>query len=142
MTISIDLILLVARCLVAPVMVIYGVQKFLDINTNFINSPATQRFMNVFAGGAKSPLWFAYANALFQFGMGFAVLIGFETQICAALVALWFIPVTYFGHPFWAGIDPANNQEHFMNNLAIVAAYMMIAYFGAGKYSLDAMLFG
>lgn len=142
MTISIDLILLVARCLVAPVMVIYGVQKFLDINANFINRPATQRFMNVFGGGAKSPLWFAYANALLQFGMGFAVLIGFETQICAALVVLWFIPVTYFGHPFWAGMDPVNNQEHFMNNLAIVAAYMMIAYFGAGKYSLDAMLFG
>jgi len=137
MTISIDLILLVARCLVAPVMVVYGVLKFLDINTYFIDSPATQRFMNVFAHGKKSPLWFAYANALFQSGMGFAVLIGFETQICAALVALWFIPVTYFGHPFWAGIDPVNNREHFMNNLAIIAAYMMIAYFGAGNYSLD-----
>ena len=141
MTISIDLILLIARCLVAPVMVIYGAQKFLDINANFINRPATQRFMNVFGGGEKSPLWFAYANALFQFGMGFAVLIGYETQICAVLVVLWLIPVTYFGHPFWAGIDSANSQEHFMNNLAIVAAYMMIAYFGAGKYSLDALLF-
>jgi putative oxidoreductase len=58
-------------------------------------------------------------------------------KICAALVALWFIPVTYFGHPFWAGIDPVNNREHFMNNLAIIAAYMTIAYFGAGNYSLD-----
>lgn len=139
---SIDLILLLARVLVAPIMIVYGVLKFSDINTYFIDSPATQRFMNVLANGAKSPLWFAYANALFQFGMGFAVLIGFETQICATLVALWFIPVTYFGHPFWAGIDPINNREHFMNNMAIVAAYMMIAYFGAGKYSLDAMLFG
>jgi uncharacterized membrane protein YphA (DoxX/SURF4 family) len=27
-----------------------------------------------------------------------------------------------------------------MSNLAIVAAYMMISYFGAGKYSLDAIL--
>ena len=142
MTISIDLILLAARCLVAPVMIVYGALKFLDIKTEFIDSPATKRFMNVFANGIKPPLWFAYANALFQFGMGFAVLIGFETQICAALVALWFIPITYFGHPFWTGIDPSNNREHFMNNLAIVAAYIMIAYFGAGNYSLDAVLFG
>ena len=142
MTISIDLILLAARCLVAPVMIVYGALKFLDIQTEFIDSPATKRFMNVFANGIKPPLWFAYANALFQFGMGFAVLIGFETQICAALVALWFIPVTYFGHPFWTGIDPSNNREHFMNNLAIVAAYIMIAYFGAGNYSVDAVLFG
>ena len=140
MTISIDLILLVARVLVAPIMIVYGVLKCLHINTYFIATPATQRFMNVFAKDAKSPLWLAYGNALFQFGMGFAVLIGFETQLCAALVVLWFIPVTYFGHPFWAGIDPINNEEHFMSNLAIVAAYMMISYFGAGKYSLDAIL--
>ena len=136
-----DLVLLLVRCLATPVMIFYGALKFADINTYFIDSPATQRFMKVFAHGAKPPLWFAYANALFQFGVGLAVLVGFETRIAAALVALWFIPVTYFGHPFWAGIDPANNKEHFMNNLAIVAAYLMIAYFGAGKYSLDAMLF-
>ena len=142
MTISIDLILLVARCLVAPVMIVYGLLKIWDINTYFIDSPTTQRFINLFANGKKSPLWFAYANALFQFGVGFAVLIGFETQICAALVVLWFIPVTYFGHPFWLEIDPANDREHFINNLAIVAAYMMIACFGAGKYSLDTVLFG
>jgi uncharacterized membrane protein YphA (DoxX/SURF4 family) len=136
-----DLVLLLVRCLATPVMIFYGAQKFVDIHTYFIDAPATERFMKVFANGARSPLWFAYANALFQFGVGLAVLVGFETQIAAAFVALWFIPVTYFGHPFWAGIDPANNKEHFMNNLAIVAAYLMIAYFGAGKYSLDAMLF-
>jgi len=136
-----DLVLLLVRCLATPVMIFYGALKFVDIHTYFIDAPATERFMKVFANGARSPLWFAYANALFQFGVGLAVLVGFETQIAAALVALWFIPVTYFGHPFWAGIDPANNKEHFMNNLAIVAAYLMIAYFGAGKYSLDAMLF-
>ena len=137
-----DLVLLLVRFLATPVMIFYGLLKFVDIHTYFIDAPATQRFMNVFANGAKSPLWFAYANALFQFGVGLAVLVGFETRIAAVLVALWFIPVTYFGHPFWAGIDPANNQEHFMNNLAIISAYLMICYFGPGQYSLDAVFFG
>lgn len=137
-----DLVLLLVRCLATPVMIFYGLLKFVDIHTYFIDAPATQRFMKVFANGAKSPVWFAYANALFQFGVGLAVLVGFETRIAAALVALWFIPVTYFGHPFWAGIDPANNKEHFMNNLTIISAYVMICYFGPGQYSLDYVFFG
>jgi len=136
-----DIVLLVVRCLATPVMIFYGLQKLIDININFIDRPATQRFMNVFANGARSPLWFAYANALFQFGVGLAVLVGFETRIAAALVVLWFIPVTYFGHPFWAEIDPANDKEHFMNNLTIVSAYLMISYYGPGQYSLDSVFF-
>lgn len=139
---SLDLILLLARCLAAPIMIVYGIGKLSDIQDEFIDSPATERFMKVFANGARSPLWFAYANALFQLGVGLAILLGFETRISAALVALWFIPVTYFGHPFWEGIDPVANKENFIKNVAIIAAYLMLGYFGAGKYSLDAVLFG
>ena len=136
---NIDLILLLARCLAAPIMLVYGVQKLLDIKDDFIDNPATERFMKVFAHGERSPLWFAYANALFQFAVGLAILLGFQTQIFAALAALWFIPVTYFGHPFWAGIDPVVNKENFIKNLAIISAYLMIFCFGAGKYSIDGL---
>ena len=141
-TASSDLILLLARCLASPIMLVYGLSKLLDIRDDFEDNPATQRFMKVFDHGATPPLWFAYANALFQFGMGLTILLGFETRIAAALVALWLIPVTYFGHPFWAGIDPAVNKENFIKNLGIIAAYLMLFCFGAGKYSLDAVLFG
>lgn len=133
-----NLVLLLSRCLLAPIMLVYGWDKLSNID-EFINNPATKRFMEAFANTSIAPLWFAYANALLQFGLGSAVLLGFKTRISAALLALWLIPVTYFGHPFWAGINPAFNEVHFYKNLGIIAAYLMISCFGAGKYSIDAM---
>jgi len=136
-----NLTLLVSRCLAAPIMLVYGWDKLININ-DFFDNPGTKRLMEFIAHGAVAPLWFAYANAAFQFGVAVAILLGFKTRISAALVVLWLIPVTYFGHPFWAGIDPAFNEPNFYKNLGIISAYLMIACFGAGKYSLDGARFG
>jgi putative oxidoreductase len=54
---------------------------------------------------------------------------------------LWLIPVTYFGHPFWVGMDPAFNEVNFYKNLGVISAYLMISCFGAGKLSIDAVKF-
>lgn len=131
-----NLVLLVARVLMAPIMIVYGAQKLTDI-ANFLNNPATVRMMEAIAGGAAAPIWFAYANALFQLLTGVFVLVGFKTRLTALLVVIWLVPVTYFGHPFWAGIDPAFNEAQFYKNLAIIAAYGLIACMGAGKFSVD-----
>jgi putative oxidoreductase len=136
-----NLVLLLSRCLLAPIMLVYGWDKLLNID-EFINNPATKRFMEAFANGSIAPLWFAYANALMQFGLGLAVLLGLKTRFSAALLALWMIPVSYFGHPFWAGINPVYNEENFYKNLGIIAAYLMISCYGGGKYSVDAIRFG
>ena len=123
----------------APIMVVYGAQKLGDIS-NFLNNPATQRLMEALAGGASAPIWFAYANGLFQLGAGLLVLFGFKTRMAAVLTVIWLVPVTYFGHPFWLGIDPAFNEAQFYKNFAIIAAYLLIASMGAGKYSVDQAL--
>jgi putative oxidoreductase len=134
-----DLILLISRLLIAPIMVVYGIDKLSDIS-NFIKNPATIRLMEMIAQGATAPLWLAYCNAIFQFAIGVLVLIGFKTRLSAALVALWLIPVTYLGHPFWAGINPAFNEAQFYKNLAIIAAYLLIATYGAGRFSIDRLI--
>jgi putative oxidoreductase len=134
-----NLSLLISRVLVAPIMVVYGLDKLSDIG-NFINNPATVRLMSIIAQGATAPIWFAYANAIFQFAIGIMVLIGYQTRISALLVVLWLIPVTYLGHPFWAGINPVFNEPQFYKNLAIIAAYLLIASYGAGRYSVDQYL--
>ncbi len=136
-----NLSLLVSRILMAPIMVLYGFDKLVDIN-NFINNPATVRLMSLFLKGGVAPMWFAYANAFFQLAIGVAVLVGFKTRVSALLVVLWLIPVTYLGHPFWAGINPVFNEPQFYKNLAIMAAYLLIATYGAGRYSVDGLLSG
>ena len=67
-------------------------------------------------------------------------MLGFKTGISALFAVLWLIPVTYFGHPFWAGIDPIFNEVNFSKNLGIIAAYLMISCFGAGRFSIDAII--
>lgn len=133
--------LLISRILMAPIMVLYGFDKLVDIN-NFINNPATVRLMSLFLQGGVAPMWFAYVNAFFQLAIGVAVLVGFKTRVSAFLVVLWLIPVTYLGHPFWAGINPVFNESQFYKNLAIMAAYLLIATCGAGRYSIDGLLSG
>lgn len=134
-----DLILLIARVLVAPIMIVYGLQKLGDISA-FMDNPATERMMQTLAGGHQPPLWFAYANALFQMLSGVFVLLGVYTRISAWLVLLWLIPVTYFGHPFWAGIKPDFNEAQFYKNLAIMAAYALLGHFGGGRLSVERWL--
>lgn len=134
-----DLILLIARVLVAPIMIVYGLQKLGDISA-FTDNPATVRMMQMFVNGQAPPLWFAYANALFQLLAGVFVLIGAYTRASAWLILLWLIPVTYFGHPFWAGIKPEFNEAQFYKNLAIMAAYGLLGHFGGGRLSIDGWL--
>jgi len=134
-----DLALLLARVLMAPIMLVYGAQKLGDIS-HFLNNPATQRMMESLAAGAPAPLWFAYANGAFQLGAGLMILLGLKARLVAGLAVIWLIPVTYFGHPFWLGIEPAFNEAQFYKNLAIIAAYLLIASMGAGKYSLDSAM--
>jgi putative oxidoreductase len=136
-----NLALLLSRCLAAPIMLVYGWDKLININ-EFVENPATKRFMEVIANGVTAPLWFAYANAIFQFGISIAILIGFKTRISAGLVVLWLIPVTYFGHPFWTGVNQADYEVNFYKNLGIISAYLMISCVGGGKYSWDAARFG
>jgi putative oxidoreductase len=123
----------------APIMIVYGAQKLGDIS-HFLNNPATKRMMEALASGATAPIWFAYANGAFQLFAGLLVLLGLKARLSAAVVVIWLVPVTYFGHPFWMGIEPAFNEAQFYKNLAIIAAYLLIACMGAGKYSVDQAL--
>ena len=61
-----------------------------------------------------------------------------EIDARCALVA-WVIIATALGHPFWTmeGAARAANQANFYKNLAIMAAYLLLAITGAGRYSLD-----
>lgn len=124
----------------APIMIVYGAQKLSDTG-HFIKNPATIRLMHLIADGMTAPVWFAYANAIFQLGAGVAILLGLQTRLSATAIIVWLIPVTYFGHPFWAGIQPDFNEAQFYKNLAIIAAYMLIALNGAGRWSVDGLLF-
>ena len=133
-----DLLVLVARILATAAIVRYGLAKFLDTRV-FIDNPATIGFMKAFFGESKAPVWLAYANAVFQTGAGLCVMVGFRARWASFLLILWLAALTYFGHPFWThtGAERVTQENHFLNNLAMMGALMMVMATGAGNLALD-----
>jgi len=71
---------------------------------------------------------------------GVSVLLGFRARWGALLLLAFLVPVTLMMHNFWTFTDPMMYQmqmAHFMKNLAMIGAALLIYYFGAGPNSID-----
>ena len=133
-----DAVKLASRILMSAVFIVYGYFKFADVTT-ITNNPGTKRFMDLVASGAATPTWLGYLIAAIEVLGGLAILIGFKTKWVACGMVVWLIVVTVFGHPFWSmeGAARGPNQLNFYKNIAIMAAYLLLAIGGPGRYSLD-----
>jgi len=71
---------------------------------------------------------------------GLSVLLGYRARLGAWLLVAFLVPVTLAMHKFWGISDPAAAQvqlAHFMKNVSMLGAALLIANFGAGPLSLD-----
>ncbi len=71
---------------------------------------------------------------------GLSVLFGFRARFGAWLLVLFLVPVAIMMHNFWAVTDPVMRgmqQAHFFKNIAMTGGALLIAYFGAGPFSID-----
>lgn len=71
---------------------------------------------------------------------GVSILIGYKPKKGAWLIVLFLAPVTLLLHKFWDLADPAAaalQQVHFLKNLSLLGAALLIAHFGSGPLSLD-----
>jgi len=133
-----DIVILLSRILMSAVFIVYGSMKFMDV-TSILNNPGTKRFMDLVASGAAAPIWLGYLIAAIELFGGLAILIGVKTRWVAWSFVVYVIIITTLAHPFWTmeGAARAANQANFYKNLAIMAAYLLLAITGAGRYSVD-----
>jgi putative oxidoreductase len=71
---------------------------------------------------------------------GLSVLLGYRARIGAWLIVAFLVPVTLMMHRFWVAPDPMMAQIQmamFMKNVSMLGGALLIAYFGAGPFSLD-----
>jgi len=70
---------------------------------------------------------------------GLAILLGLFTRFASWILFLYLIPTTFLFHDFWAmqGMDRLDNMIHLQKNLAIMGGLLILAAYGAGRYSLD-----
>jgi putative oxidoreductase len=134
-----NIVLLVARILLSFMFIMSGFGKLTD--------PAGTAGM-ISGAGLPAATLLAYAAGLFELVAGLAVLVGFQTRIVGWALALF---CAFTGLVFHSGTinvpdfpAAANgwinvlNQIMLMKNLTLAGAYILLATFGPGAYSLDA----
>jgi putative oxidoreductase len=69
-----------------------------------------------------------------------SIMLGYRAKEGAWLIILFLAPATLMAHRFWDIADPAAaaiQQVHFMKNLSVLGAALLIAHFGSGPLSLE-----
>lgn len=62
------------------------------------------------------------------------ILIGWKTRVVAWVMAIFTVATAVIGHKFW--VDPSQATQ-FLKNLAIAGGFIMLAYAGPGRLSVD-----
>jgi putative oxidoreductase len=85
--------------------------------------------------GLPFPL-LGYAIALLaEIGCGFLLLVGYRTNIIAAMLAAFTLATAVFFHNNFAD---QNQMIHFLKNIMVIGGLLQIVAFGAPALSLDA----
>ena len=123
---------LVSRQLFAVIFIIASAGHF---NSSTIESAAQH---GVPVAGLLVPL-----SGFIALAGGLSVLFGFHARLGGWLLVLFLVPVTLTMHNFWAMTDPVSFQLQltlFVRNLLLLAGALWIACYGAGAFSLDALM--
>lgn len=120
-----NLLLLIARILLAVIFVLAGAMKFTDLS-------GTAAYIG--SVGLPFPAILAPLAAVFEVAGGIAILAGFQTRYTAYLMALFCVVTGVLFH-----FDPADQIQFtmFLKNLAMAGGFLALANIGAGEYSID-----
>lgn len=122
---------LLARCFIGGIFVYSGFGKLL----------ALDGFGAMLAkAGVPMPEVMAAVGAAVEFLGGLAIVLGLQTRYAALLMALFTISATLISHRFWEFEDLAarkGQSVHFMKNLAILGAFLLLFVQGGGRLSFD-----
>jgi putative oxidoreductase len=113
------------RLLLSSVFIWAGVGQLRD------PAGSAQYFEHVHVPGGIAAVWI---SIIIHIVFGLALLVGFQTRIAAAILAI-FCLVTAFGVHLPAG--DFGNMIHFYKNLAITGGLLYVVAYGAGYLSVD-----
>jgi putative oxidoreductase len=113
------------RLLIALIFGLSGLSK--------IAAPANTIAYIQSAGAPFATAAFAVAAIVEVIG-GLALLVGFQTRLVAAALAIFTLAAAVLFHNNMAD---QNQMIHFMKNLAITGGLLQVIAFGAGAFSLD-----
>jgi putative oxidoreductase len=92
--------------------------------------------------GIPLPNLLVYGVVALEFGGGLALMLGLFTRPIALIFALYLLTLAFVFHNYWAMPEAQMHaqQTAFMEHLAMLGGMLYIFAFGAGPYSLDALI--
>lgn len=125
-----DAAFLVARICLGPIFVLAGWSKLMAV----AGIAGTLQ-----KAGLPNPTMLGYVVGAVELIGGVLIIVGFMTRWAALALAVFTLAMIYVGHPFWnmSGADYMNNRTQALKNLAIVGGFIMLAFAGPGRFSLD-----
>jgi putative oxidoreductase len=82
-------------------------------------------------------------SAIFLLAVGgLMVLLGYRSTLGALLLLLYWLPVTFIVHDFWAYPKSELREQSilFMKNISIIGGLLMLVGKGSGRYSMKRLL--
>ena len=90
--------------------------------------------------GVPAPQVLLAGAIAFLIAGSLSVILGYKARIGAALLLVFLVLATYYFHDFWTVSDSQARQDqmiHFMKNLGLMGAMLLIIANGTGPMSLD-----
>src|ERR1700691_3184608 len=126
-----DVLILVARLLLATLFLIFGWRKVRDY------SGTVAQMVQL---GLPTPVLATVVAIFMELPVAFAVAVGAFTRPAAALMALYTLGTALIGHHYWTikGVGYVDSMDNFYKNLGIMGGFLLLCITGPGKYSVDA----
>jgi putative oxidoreductase len=127
-----DVLVLVARLLLATLFLIFGWRKLRDY------SGTVSQLVQL---RAPMPALAAAVAIFMELPVAFAVAVGAFTRPSALLLILYTLGTALIAHRYWTitGADRVDSMDSFYKNLSIMGGFLLLYITGAGKYSIDAV---
>jgi putative oxidoreductase len=89
--------------------------------------------------GVPAPQFMLVGAIIFLIAGSVSVIIGYKARFGAGLLLVFLVLATYFFHDFWnvTGEQQQDQMIHFMKNLGLMGAMLLVIANGPGPLSLD-----
>lgn len=120
------------RLLISLIFILGGIGKIVDFRG------ASDALRSLGVSGAEI---YIFIGLLMELVGGILILLGLYTRLGVYILMIFLFPTTLLFHGFWnySGVDMALQLSIFLRNLAIYGGLLMLASYGPGRWSIDAI---
>jgi putative oxidoreductase len=129
--INVEIYVLIARLFFSLLFIISGLNHLLNLER--MTAAVRRRKLPAPA------LWVVITGGAILFG-GISILLGLWVKVGAMILTVFLLTSAFVLHNFWEREDPRdkiNEMNHFLKDIALAGASILIWYFGTGPLSLD-----